>query len=206
MNTVTLDGKPLTPSKIFCVGRNYGGHIKEMGSEKTQEPVIFIKPNSAISHEVCIDPNDPLDYEAELCLLMKNQKIAAVGFGLDLTKRSLQRRLKNQGLPWELSKAFDGSALLSEFVTVDHVSPEMTLELLIDDCQAQCGAVKSMIFSPTEIIHYIEQFFTINDGDIIMTGTPEGVGPLSPGKVLVGALHLKDRCITRARWTVAAKG
>ncbi len=200
--TVNFNGATVAPSKIFCVGRNYGGHIKEMGSEQTQSPIIFIKPNTAIGRGIQYNPNDVPDYEAEICLLMQNQAIAGVGFGLDLTKRALQNKLKDQGLPWELCKAFDGSALFSDFVPLNAVPPDMRVSLDINGHTVQAGFAKEMIFSPEIVIAFICQFFTINDGDIIMTGTPEGVGKIPSGAHLEGQLDDGGTQIISVKWQV----
>jgi len=199
-NTVNFNGTTIAPSKIFCVGRNYGGHIKEMGSEQTQNPIIFMKPNTAIGRGIQLNLDDVPDYEAEICLLMQNQAIAGVGFGLDLTKRALQNELKDQGLPWELCKAFDGSALFSDFVPLNAVPPDTRVRLDINGSTVQSGLAKEMIFSPETVIAFIRQFFTINDGDIIMTGTPEGVGKIPPGAKLKGQLEHGSTQIVSAEW------
>ena len=112
MKTIQLNNKAITPSKIVCIGRNYVEHIKELDNETPSEPVIFCKPNSAISDEIDLDKNDEIHYEGEICFVVMNNQLAGVGFGLDLTKREVQSKLKTKGLPWERAKAFDGSAVL----------------------------------------------------------------------------------------------
>ena len=117
MKYVKLDGKEVSPSKIICIGRNYVGHIKELGNEIPKEPVIFIKPNSAISAEIYSGEPDEIHFEGEISIMVHCGEPAAIGFGLDLTKRNIQSSLKAKGLPWERSKSFDGAAVFSEFVT-----------------------------------------------------------------------------------------
>ena len=109
MNTISVNGNTVQPSKILCVGRNYRAHIEELGNEIPDSMVVFNKPNSAISDTLYSDINNqPLHYESELAFTVKEGKLDAVGFGLDLTKRALQSTLKAKGLPWERAKAFDG--------------------------------------------------------------------------------------------------
>ncbi len=108
-----LDGAAVTPSKIVCVGRNYVAHIEELGNEIPEQMVVFNKPNSAIGDTLYANLGEPLHYESELAFMVRAGQLAAVAFGLDLTRRELQSRLKHRGLPWERAKAFDGAALFS---------------------------------------------------------------------------------------------
>ena len=132
MKSIKLDGKAIYPSKIVCVGRNYMAHIDELGNEVPDEPVIFLKPNSAISSEIYFNEDDAVHYEAEISFMVKSGKLCAVGFGLDLTKRELQSRLIANGLPWERAKAFDMSAVFSDFVSFSGIIQALSMALYIN--------------------------------------------------------------------------
>ena len=201
MNTVKFKNKLITPSKIVCIGRNYVGHIKEMDSETPSEPVIFMKPNSAISDTLTADIEVPNHYEAEICFLIKGGKLNAVGFGLDLTKRSVQKVLKQKGLPWERAKAFDGSAVFSEFVVFDSLK-DLSLELKINNKIIQQANYDLMIHKPQAILIEIQKQFSLIDGDIIMTGTPKGVGSISQGDVFIGGVSEGGAVLIEQKWVV----
>lgn len=202
MKSVKLDGKEIFPSKIACIGRNYVEHIKELGNEIPEEPVIFIKPNSAISADIHSSEADEIHFEGELSLLIRAGALSAVGFGLDLTKRKLQTSLKSKGLPWERSKAFDGAAVFSDFVSFNGQVQHLRLELYINDHLAQKGGCELMMYKPDEIITELKSFLTLEDGDLIMTGTPAGVGPLHAGDRFSGRILEKDQLIVEASWVV----
>lgn len=202
MKSVKLDGQDIFPSKIICIGRNYVGHIKELGNEIPKEPVIFIKPNSAISAEIHSGKPGEIHFEGELSIMVRSGELAAVGFGLDLTKRELQSSLKARGLPWERSKAFDGAAVFSEFVTFSGQIDDLGLELYINDRLVQRGGCVLMMYKPGEILEETESFLSVEDGDLIMTGTPEGVGPLRAGDRFSGRIFDKDRLIVEGSWVV----
>ena len=121
MNTVVVGNRVVVPSKVVCVGRNYVAHIKELNNEIPEDMVLFIKPNSAISDVLKSFHHEAIHYEAELCFLFEGGVFIAVGLGLDLTKRSLQSELKAKGLPWERAKAFDGSAVMSQFIPINAI-------------------------------------------------------------------------------------
>jgi 2-keto-4-pentenoate hydratase/2-oxohepta-3-ene-1,7-dioic acid hydratase in catechol pathway len=188
------------PSKIVCIGRNYVEHIEELGNEIPENLVIFLKPNSAISDELKSFHQEPLHYEGELCFLFENGRFSAVGFGLDLTKRELQSQLKVKGLPWERAKAFDGSALFSEFVEISGIDPSLTLELDIDGNNVQTGDIGLMMYKPDLILAEVLTFITLEDGDIVMTGTPKCVGIVKPGQVFVGKVQAGGEIITSVEW------
>ena len=200
MNTVQLDQVPITPSKVVCIGRNYAEHIAELGNEVPTEPVIFIKPNSAISAELRTDAADEIHYEGEITFVVQSGALAAVGFGLDLTKRALQSRLKEKGLPWERAKAFDGSALFSEFVSYAGPVEDLRLELHINDKLIQSGGCDMMIHSPQQLLAEATSFLTFEDGDLIMTGTPKGVGKVCAGDTFTGKIFAKDALLIEATW------
>ncbi len=119
MKSVMFENKKVIPSKIVCIGRNYVEHIKELGNEMPSSMVIFNKPNSSVSDTLFEPANELCHYEGEISFLITNSKISGVGFGLDLTKRKIQGSLKEKGLPWERAKAFDNSAVFSEFVSFE---------------------------------------------------------------------------------------
>ncbi len=187
--------------KIVCVGRNYVEHAKELNNEVPKDPVIFMKPKSALFtfNKPYYYPEFTLDlqYECELVLrICKNGKYIQEKFarnyfdkmtvGIDFTARDIQERLKSKGLPWEMAKAFDNSAAVGKFVDV---TPETRLDnlsfsLFKDKEQVQNGNSGNMIFSIESLVSYISQYFTLNIGDLIFTGTPAGIGPIEPGETL----------------------
>ena len=201
MRSINVSGFPAYPSKIVCVGRNYVGHIQELGNEIPGSMVVFNKPNSAITDILRsrID-GQVLHYEGELAFTVHHGKLAAVGFGLDLTKRVLQSALKEQGLPWERAKAFDGAALFSEFLALPKDIANLSLRLDVDGELRQAGGVDLMIYKPEAIIIELATFTTLEDGDIIMTGTPSGVGEIRPGQLFEGQVLLGDRPLVSATW------
>lgn len=190
----------ITPSKVVCIGRNYVDHIHELGNEIPEEMVVFIKPNSAISTELSSFHQEQLHYEGELCFLVKNKAFVAVGFGLDLTKRTLQSNLKSKGLPWERAKAFNGSAVFSEFVAIDDISEQFTLELDINSDLIQHGGVELMLYKPSDILAELTTFLELQDGDIVMTGTPKGVGLVNQGDRFTARVLLSNQPLLNASW------
>jgi len=202
MKFVGLDSKKVHPSKIVCIGRNYVDHIRELGNEIPAEPVIFVKPNSAISEHIRSSDIEPIHYEAEITFMVMSGQLAAVGFGLDLTKREIQTRLKTKGLPWERSKAFDGAAVFSGFVKCDADTDQLRLELTINNRLIQQGGCKLMINKPADILAEVKGFMTFEDGDLIMTGTPAGVGKLNRGDHFTGRIFDKDSLLIESNWVV----
>ncbi|MCF7911898.1 MAG: fumarylacetoacetate hydrolase family protein [Candidatus Cloacimonetes bacterium] len=200
MKTVNFGKRKITPSKIVCVGRNYVEHIRELNSEIPESMVLFIKPNSAIGHQLISYDREAIHYEGEICFLVEDHKFVAVAFGLDLTKRTLQSKLKGKGLPWERAKAFDGAALFSDFVPIDEIKPELTLELDGNGKTLQSGNVQQMIYKPDQILQEIESFLTLNDGDIVMTGTPQGVGEVEKSGVYEGRILNGKELLVSAYW------
>lgn len=201
LNTVVVGDRTVTPSKIICIGRNYVDHINELNNEVPDEVVVFLKPNSAISDELYSFKQEPLHYEGEICFLFENDRFSAVGFGLDITKRALQSKLKAKGLPWERAKAFDGSALFSPFIEMTEIGPSLTIQLDINGTNIQSGSISLMIYKPDEILQELNTFLTLNHGDIVMTGTPKGVGIIKRGDIYKGTITLGDKVITQAEWT-----
>ena len=202
MRTIRCDGKDVTPSKIICIGRNYVEHIHELDNAIPDEPVIFLKPNSAISEKIVTSKIDAIHYEAEICFLIRNNQISAVGFGLDLTKREIQSALKSKGLPWERAKAFNHSAVLSDFKTFNGNISELRLELFINDKLIQHGGCNLMLFKPTHIVSDVQSFIHFEDNDVIMSGTPKGVGVIYQGDTFIGKIFEEDELIVEATWVV----
>jgi 2-keto-4-pentenoate hydratase/2-oxohepta-3-ene-1,7-dioic acid hydratase in catechol pathway len=202
MKSVTWDGKAVYPSKIVCIGRNYAEHIKEFDNEETQEPVIFIKPNSAISNDVHSSKSELIHYEGEITFLISSGELAGVGFGLDLTKRDLQDELKNKGWPWERAKAFDRSAVFSEFVTFNGDISDLRMEFYINDVLVQFGNHDLMLNKPPQLLNEAKSFLSFEDGDLLMTGTPKGVGSVNSGDRYLGKIFEKEKLIVEGSWVV----
>ncbi len=188
--------------KAVCVGRNYAAHAKELGNAVPQTPILFLKPSTAIvplSPSFTI-PNDrgSCHYETEIAVLIGKtissidaddvaEAIAGYGLALDLTLRDVQNQLKSQGYPWEVAKAFDGACPLSPFIKPEFVSDIKHTEfsLMVNGEPRQHGFSHDMITPVYELIAYISQIFTLQAGDIVLTGTPEGVAALQRGDKLV---------------------
>jgi 2-keto-4-pentenoate hydratase/2-oxohepta-3-ene-1,7-dioic acid hydratase in catechol pathway len=192
LRTIVVDNRAVSPSKIVCVGRNYIDHIEELNNEVPEEPLFFLKPNSAISETLHAFHQEPLHYEGELSFLFESGRFSAVGFGLDITKRNLQNKLKSKGLPWERCKAFDGSAAFSPFVGIDKIGPTLGLELSINGKIVQSGNVGLMINKPNDILTSLSRFMSLENGDVVMTGTPKGVGEIRAGDVFRGKIMYGD--------------
>jgi 2-keto-4-pentenoate hydratase/2-oxohepta-3-ene-1,7-dioic acid hydratase in catechol pathway len=203
MKAVIFKNENLVPSKIICIGRNYVEHIAELGNEVPDEMVVFNKPNSAISTELSSHHQEQLHYEAELCFLVNNGEFSAVAFGLDLTKRDLQNKLKAKGLPWERAKGFNGAAVFSKFVAIDaiDINETLSLELTIDEQVVQNGSVKLMMYKPAEILAELKTYTELNDGDIVMTGTPKGVGIIPKGAHFQGRVFNEYKLLVSGDWT-----
>ena len=188
--------------KIFCVGRNYAKHARELGSPVPDEPIIFLKPASALLRGggsfVYPSFTHELHHEVELVLRIarwgKDIVLAeagdyydALGIGIDLTARDLQDALKSKGLPWEKCKAFDGSAPVSEsFISLASFADLANIDFRIEKNGqlVQSGNSRNMLFGFKDLVSHISKFFTLEPGDLVFTGTPEGVGPVQVGDVL----------------------
>ena len=194
--------------KIIAIGMNYVEHCHELHANEQlpQEPVIFLKPDSALLKDskpfFIPDFSKQVDYETELvvriCRLGKNiaprfahRYYDAVTVGIDFTARDLQRKYRAEGKPWELSKGFDNSAAIGDFIPVERFKDVQNLDfhLDIDGSTVQKGNTRDMIFKIDEIIAYVSQFYTLKIGDLLYTGTPVGVGPVSIGNHLEGYLE-----------------
>ncbi len=204
MNKILLnDNVDIFPSKVVCIGRNYVDHIKELNNEVPQEMIFFIKPNSSISDTLVFPKNEQsCHYEAEISFLIEENKITAVGFGLDLTLREKQNVLKTKGLPWERAKAFRKSAVFSKFISFNKDIENLEVELYINEELKQKGGVSLMINKPQEIINEAKTFLDFEDGDILMSGTPNGVGSFKIGDIFHGKLLYKNEVLVETRFEV----
>ena len=200
MRTLLFNGRSVHPSKIMCVGKNYAAHIEEMNSVPSDLMTLFMKPNSSITDELTSYRSEPVHFEGEICLLIEHNRVAGIGFGLDLTKRATQATLKAAGLPWERSKAFEGAALFSSFVDAPASLENIVLELSIDGELRQRGGTQHMLYSPSVILQELQTFLPLEDGDIIMTGTPAGVGPIEQGATFTGRILDGERELVSAQW------
>lgn len=194
--------------KIFCIGRNYANHAKELGNDVPSEPMIFMKPPTAllINNKPFYHPDfsENIHFECELVLKIgKNGKniserfaksyIAEIGLGIDFTARDIQDKLKAKGHPWEIAKGFNGSAVISDFVPVENFEDlnNINFHLLKNGEKVQIGNTQDMIFNAAKLISHISKYFLIHQGDYIYTGTPEGVGKVEIGDVLEGFIEDK---------------
>ena len=194
--------------KIICIGRNYAKHIEELQNERPDEPVIFLKPDTAVLAKkqpfYIPDFSDDIHHEIEIivkiCKVGKHIDVKfapnyyeEISVGIDFTARDLQQKLKDKGLPWEKAKGFDGSAVIGDFLPKNIFNPTESLkfELTNNGQTVQKGDSSHMIWKIDEIISYVSQFFTLKTGDIIFTGTPEGVAKVKPNDVLEGFLEHK---------------
>jgi len=196
-----ITGKEFPIGKILCIGRNYVDHIRELGNEAPAAPVIFMKPASAVignGEEVIIPPySDNCHHEAELALLVGRAGrnipaakalafLAGYGVAIDLTLRDVQDELKKKGLPWDIAKGFDTACPLSTFTPAAEVADPQALNitLTVNGELRQNGSTELMIHSAAEIIHHLSTIFTLEAGDIILTGTPAGVSRIAAGDSL----------------------
>ncbi|MBU0925261.1 fumarylacetoacetate hydrolase family protein [bacterium] len=203
MNKIILENKEIFPSKVVCIGRNYMDHIKELNNEVPEDMVFFIKPNSAISNRLIFPKNqNSCHYEAEISFLIENNKISAVSFGLDLTLREVQSKLKAKGLPWERAKSFDGAAVFSKFVNFDGDISKLGIELYINGELKQKGDYSLMINKPSEIIKEVNSFLSFENGDILMSGTPQGVGSFNVGDVFLGRILFDNNVLIEETFEV----
>jgi len=200
MNTIRMGNEIYTPSKVVCIGRNYVEHIEELGNEMPENMVIFNKPNSAVTDTLRYFTPETR-FEGELCLLILGGQIAGIGFGLDLTHADIQNRLKAKGLPWERAKAFDGAAVLSPFVPFGGRMEDLRFELYRNGTLAQHASYDLMIYKPAEMLREIQSFMSLEDGDIIMTGTPKGVSTYARGDRFVAKIWEGKNEILNVEWT-----
>ena len=195
---VQNNGKELRVGNIFCIGRNYADHAKEMQSEAPQIPIVFLKPASALLRdgEDIVIPNfsNDMHHEVELVAAIGTEGrniahgrglefVLGYGIGLDMTLRDVQNEAKKKGLPWTVAKGFDTSAPVSEIIPASSIKDphNLTFRCSVNGKIRQESSTKKMIFSIDRLIEYISSIFTLGPGDLIFTGTPEGVGQVKPG-------------------------
>ncbi len=201
MYAVKLEDELIYPTKLLCIGRNYLEHIHELNNAIPDEMVVFNKPPTSISSQLVSFHQEPLHYEAEICFIVRSGSLAAVGLGLDLTKRGLQSQLKSKGLPWERAKAFDGSAVFSRFISLENMDINaLEIELFINCVRVQKGDVSQMIYSPDTIVRQLSSYTTLCDGDVVMTGTPKGVGEVHQGDVFLARLKCNEQTLIEIEW------
>ncbi len=201
MNTVTFNERQLPVPKVVCVGRNYVEHIEELGNEMPDSMVLFNKPNSAITPELRYF-SEHCRFEGEICFLIRDGRMAGVGFGLDLTHADIQNGLKAKGLPWERAKAFDGSAIFSPFVPLADPFESLSMKLFINGELIQHATYDLMIYKPQTILEEIATFQTLQENDIIMSGTPKGVATYSRGDRFVGEIYAGEKLLVSGEWVV----
>jgi len=214
-----IDGKKSahTVGKVVCVGRNYAAHARELNNPIPDQPVLFIKPSTAgasVQAPIAIPPHmGACHFEIELAILIgkplsrgccesqAEQALAGVGLALDLTLRDLQQQLKESGLPWEKAKAFDGACPLSEFVGIESVNNIQDLDIRLSQNGElrQQGNTGQMLMPVLALLVYTTQFFSLQPGDVLLTGTPSGVGPLRSGDQLELSLSKLLRATTTVR-------
>ncbi len=192
--------------KIVCVGRNYAEHIKELDNERPSDPVLFIKPDSAVLPKeqdfYLPEFSSEVHYEVEVLVKIKkvgkyiDEKFAhtyydEIGLGIDFTARDLQSKLKEKGLPWEKAKGFDGSAVIGKWLPKTKFKDlnNINFNLKKNDRLVQQGNTGLMLWGVDEIISYVSRFFTLKKGDVIFTGTPAGVGKINANDYLSGTLE-----------------
>ena len=211
MKSVLLQGTTwsIPVNKIICLGQNYAEHAKEMKFDMPNAPVFFLKPSSAIIHSgdqiVLPSISNNVQHEVEMTVLIgergKNiprysalKHVAGYGVGLDMTMRDIQMEAKKKGLPWSLAKGFDTSAPLSEFIPPEMVGDpgSLSIQLLVNGKVRQSSSTNKLVFSVDKVIAYISQFVTLERGDVIFTGTPEGVSRVDHGDKLEAILQNAD--------------
>ena len=195
--------------KIICIGRNYTGHIAELENEKPENPVVFLKPDTAIllKGQPFFIPEFSQDVHHEVEVLVRINRIGKhiqpkfaskyydeISLGIDFTARDLQAQLKAKGLPWEKAKGFDGAAVVGKWIAKQELPPvdKLNFALNKNNETVQESNTALMLWKIDELIAYISQFFTLKIGDIIFTGTPAGVGPVAINDVLVGKLEGRE--------------
>ncbi len=193
--------------KIICLGKNYSDHIAEMKEDAPEKPVIFLKPPSVyteVKHNGAIAlpwERGTIHHECEVVFKLYKKNIIGLGLGLDLTLRDLQKELKSKGHPWEISKVFKNSAICTPIQAIrDFLNWQDTPFILkVNGEIRQESKIANAILKPNEMIHYVDKFFPLCDGDLIFTGTPSGVGPLNPEDLIelkFGPIDTSFRLIT----------
>jgi 2-keto-4-pentenoate hydratase/2-oxohepta-3-ene-1,7-dioic acid hydratase in catechol pathway len=201
MKTINYNHKQIAPTKIVCIGRNYVEHIKELNNEMSNTMVIFNKPNSAITNELFYF-NDDTRFEGEICFLIKDKQINAIGFGFDLTNATIQNKMKQKGLPWERAKSFDNSAIFGDFVEFNEDITKIKMKLFLNNNLIQIATYDLMIYKPNQILNEIQKFMSLEDGDIIMSGTPKGVGTYKKDDFFLAKIYCDNKIIVENSWIV----
>lgn len=207
MKSVTIDGKSDLPiNSLFCIGRNYAKHAQELNNEVPKQPMVFLKPNSSIIYDgdtiALPTQSKEVHHEVELVVAIGKEGknitqskalgyIAGYGIGIDVTARDIQQQAKDKSHPWTVAKGFDTFAPISSFVASKEIADPQDLELSIsvNGKIRQQGYTKHMIFSIAELISYLSGIFKLQPGDLIFTGTPEGVSPIKKGDQIIAKLQ-----------------
>jgi 2-keto-4-pentenoate hydratase/2-oxohepta-3-ene-1,7-dioic acid hydratase in catechol pathway len=195
--------------KLICIGRNYTEHIEELNNEKPTDPVVFLKPDTAIllKKQPFFIPDFSEDVHYEVEVLIKINRVGKyidrkfahkyykeIGLGIDFTARDLQAKLKAKGLPWEKAKSFDGAAVVGKWMPVESIEnvDNISFSLKKNDFIVQNGNTSHMLWKIDELIEYVSKYFTLKIGDIIFTGTPAGVGKVNTNDRLKGYIENKE--------------
>lgn len=198
----------LKPENIWCVGRNYADHAKEMNAPIPKSPILFLKSPGCLNSSSKIElPNwsKQVDHEIEMALRIdESLNISHITLALDLTARDAQEVAKKAGQPWTLAKSFTGACPIGSWLSVLDIDDFESLEISLSKNKTvvQSSSLSQMIFKPKKLVEYIQQHFPLSAGDIILTGTPGGVGPIQSGDSLVGELHTKSRSLLTCHWDV----
>jgi len=204
------------PGKILCIGRNYAAHARELGNEVPEEPVVFLKPLTSLvgnGSKIVLPPRtQDVHHEVELVLVIgKGGKdipaaealnhVDGYAVGLDMTARDVQNEAKKKGLPWTVAKGFDTFAPVGDFVAASRIPhpQDLSIKLSVNGEVRQQGSTADMIYSVAELVSYCSTLFTLMPGDLIFTGTPEGVGPVKDGDVLEAEITGLPKLTMRVR-------
>lgn len=202
--------------KLICIGRNYAEHIRELANERPEDPVVFIKPDSAIlpREQDFYIPYFTQEVHYEVEVLVKIKKVGKhiderfaptyydeIGLGIDFTARDLQAKLKAKGLPWEKAKGFDGAAVIGNWLPKSELGDlsDLHFSLMRNGDTVQKGNTGHMLWGIDALISYVSRFFTLKKGDVIFTGTPSGVGKIAPNDYLSGLLEGRELFSLRIR-------
>ncbi|CUV65753.1 Fumarylacetoacetate hydrolase [Sulfurovum sp. enrichment culture clone C5] len=196
MKTIKFKDSTFAPSKVVCIGRNYVEHIHELDNEIPENMVLFNKPNSSITNKLEYFSED-CRFEGEICFLVIDEKLTGIGFGLDLTKANTQNYLKSKGLPWERAKGFNGSCVVGKFIPLQGDIRTLEMKLYVNNTLAQHATYGLMIYKPDEILNEIKTFMSLEDGDIIMSGTPKGVASYKSGDIFDAEIYMDSILILK---------
>lgn len=206
MNEKIIPGLDLSIKSIYCIGRNYAEHAKELNNPLPSSPMVFLKPQSAICYDndVILIPHQSSDVHHEVELVVAISKtgkdipeseasdyIAGIGIGIDFTARDIQQKAKEAGHPWTIAKGFDTFAPISSFISIDKIDDiqNINLRLSVNDELKQSGNTSEMIFKISTLISYLSSIFTLYPGDLIFTGTPSGVSSIKSGDIITATLE-----------------